>query len=185
MGPLNPTVRTVLARRPSGRRAAVYAAISGISFGWVLFAAQPLPASWKAALGAVLSVTFIGSDLLYRALRGPLGRVTAYAALCLAWAALWAVLAVSSNSCLSAGRTTGCSSSEVAQFSAVGLLFPLLLPAVTFLPWLTYRGATRLWQATGWKLPRPERTSRRAQAGASTKDPYASGGTTKAARRAR
>lgn len=103
-----------------------------------------LPAVAQAVLGALSGLALVGSDLLYRRLRGPLGRMTAFASVCLVWAALWLTMAVASDSCLTAGRTARCAPRELATYTLVGLLLPLVVPAFTVGPWLTFRAGRAL-----------------------------------------
>lgn len=106
--------------------------------GW--FFTRPVTAALALTLGFGMGVVLVGSDVLYRTLKARLGRLTSFAALCLAWAGLWTALAASSSTCMTSTRTTACTGSELWQWSLVGLLFPLIVPAVAVGPWLTYRG---------------------------------------------
>jgi hypothetical protein len=118
--------------------------LGSIAFTWTL--TRGLAWSWKLALGAGMGLVVAGSFAMYQVLRPHLGRVTSFAAVCLAWSGLWAALAVSSDSCMSSVRASPCTIQEVGQWSLTGLLFPLLVPVVTVVPWLAFRLSRRLYR---------------------------------------
>lgn len=113
---------------------------------WALFGMAPLAHWMRLVVGVVIAALAVGSDVLYRRLKPLLGRVTAFAAVCLAWAALWVGLALASPTCLGPEGSGRCTPQATATFALLGLLFPLVVPAFTLMPWAAFRAGRSIWR---------------------------------------
>lgn len=148
---LEDSARSLVARARAGRRwrrPIAYAAASSAILLWAVVS-MPVPLWLRAVVGGSIAALAVVSDVLYRRLRPVLGRATSFAAVCLAWAAVWSGLALADPSCLGPAGSGRCTPSAVGSFALLGLMFPLVVPAFTLVPWAAFRAGRVIWRRFG------------------------------------